>query len=525
MTPEEVQKIAEQLDALRNTDPAGCVERATRLIHDAEAAREDLHLAKFLVLRAKANRSIWKFDGAVADLLRAKNLYAFFNDIAGLAVVTNGLGLLAKDRGQLHEAKAHLEEALGFSAKANDFDSEIRVCLNLASLCSTIGEFDAAMRYTEQARIREKGTPLEGWSLLALANLLAVCGQYYEAIELLTECLTSTISTNNLYFANQVLGNIGAAFTDLKKHDEAYPYLLRSLEGHLATNNKTSQLLGYINVGRCLAELHRFDEAINYLDLAILLANKKGDDYWVIMSRIIYAYVLTLNGNAAGALEYIEQVSTLEGFEEHSKDSHNVLAKIYRQVGNTEKALYHLVEHDRLAEQIHISEAARRIKAANAVIALEREKNAFALQKLRTETAEQQLAGSTAQLVAQTELLKDIRLRLADVIRIISPSDPVVPHLQKILKNIPCNQVDWERFDMQFKAAHPEFTKKLLDRHPTLTPMQVRICCLLRMNLRSEEIAQLLCVTDRAVEFHRLNVRKKMNLAKSDNLSLVLAKM
>ncbi len=103
--------------------------------------------------------------------------------------------------------------------------------------------------------------------------------------------------------------------------------------------------------------------------------------------------------------------------------------------------------------------------------------------------------------------------------------DGAAKELRERLKTLPCKAVDWEKFDTQFKAAHPEFTKKLLEKYPELSPTELRICLLVRMNLKSEDIARLLCLSERTVENHRNHIRQKMKLKRSEELAIVLAKM
>ena len=69
---------------------------------------------------------------------------------------------------------------------------------------------------------------------------------------------------------------------------------------------------------------------------------------------------------------------------------------------------------------------------------------------------------------------------------------------------------------------HPDFIRKLTERAPDLTATEVRICTMLRMNLKSHEIAQIFCTTEKGVEFHRGNIRKKLHLKKEEKLPVVL---
>ena len=147
------------------------------------------------------------------------------------------------------------------------------------------------------------------------------------------------------------------------------------------------------------------------------------------------------------------------------------------------------------------------------------------LHRLRAEQSEKELSNSTLQLVAQTELLSELRDGILGIARRFPLPDGAAKELRERLKVLPCKSVDWKKFDTQFKAAHPEFAKKLLEKFPKLTPTEVRICSLLRMNLRSAEIARLFCLSERTIEHHRANVRTKLKLKTSDDLMKILAMM
>ena len=47
------------------------------------------------------------------------------------------------------------------------------------------------------------------------------------------------------------------------------------------------------------------------------------------------------------------------------------------------------------------------------------------------------------------------------------------------LKALPCKSIDWDKFEAQFAAAHPEFKLTLMQTYPDLSKMEQRICTLL----------------------------------------------
>ena len=65
------------------------------------------------------------------------------------------------------------------------------------------------------------------------------------------------------------------------------------------------------------------------------------------------------------------------------------------------------------------------------------------------------------------------------------------------------NQADWVLFESYFNSTHQNFMDRLRQRYSDLTTGDLRICCLLRMNLSTKEIASLMNVSVRAIELRR----------------------
>jgi AraC family chitin signaling transcriptional activator len=82
---------------------------------------------------------------------------------------------------------------------------------------------------------------------------------------------------------------------------------------------------------------------------------------------------------------------------------------------------------------------------------------------------------------------------------------------------------DWKTFEEQFGLVHSSFLQTLSIRCPDLTPSELRVSAMLKMNLASKEIARLLHISLRAVETYRYRVRAKLGLDTKVNLSTYLA--
>lgn len=85
--------------------------------------------------------------------------------------------------------------------------------------------------------------------------------------------------------------------------------------------------------------------------------------------------------------------------------------------------------------------------------------------------------------------------------------------------------MDWRDFDVQFNELDFDFAHKIYHTYDNLTMAEYRICQLIKINLKNKEIGDVLGLSIRTVETHRLNIRKKMRLKKGENLSLIINSM
>jgi DNA-binding NarL/FixJ family response regulator/DNA-binding CsgD family transcriptional regulator len=93
--------------------------------------------------------------------------------------------------------------------------------------------------------------------------------------------------------------------------------------------------------------------------------------------------------------------------------------------------------------------------------------------------------------------------------------------ISRVLKSIDENvkfENDWYRIKAHFEKIHPEFFDRLRQNYPGLTPNDHKLAALLRMNLSTKEISQILKITAPSTEISRIRLRKKLGLPKSANL-------
>ncbi len=94
--------------------------------------------------------------------------------------------------------------------------------------------------------------------------------------------------------------------------------------------------------------------------------------------------------------------------------------------------------------------------------------------------------------------------------------------LQRAGRKIESNlneQEDMMAFKIQFEKIHPNFFKKLTAQCPKLTSHDLKYCAYIRLNMTTQDIANLLYVEKKSVEMSKYRIKKKLGLEKGERLS------
>jgi DNA-binding CsgD family transcriptional regulator len=120
----------------------------------------------------------------------------------------------------------------------------------------------------------------------------------------------------------------------------------------------------------------------------------------------------------------------------------------------------------------------------------------------------------TLQLARKNEFLQSLNTQV-DQMR--SAADgTVVNAARKISRQIMMDiesEEDWELFLASFREVHRDFLDQLLHSFPDLTKSELRLACLMKMNLSAKELAALLNITPDGIKKARYRLRKKMQVA------------
>ena len=123
------------------------------------------------------------------------------------------------------------------------------------------------------------------------------------------------------------------------------------------------------------------------------------------------------------------------------------------------------------------------------------------------------------ELEQKTEILSKIKERIAELYTKVD--DPTRVELISIVNAIKLssnNKKLWDDFKLYFEKTDPNFLLILAQKYPDLTPIDLKYCCYLKMNMSNDDIGSLLGINQESVRTHKYRLKKKMSLAKEQDL-------
>jgi DNA-binding CsgD family transcriptional regulator len=70
----------------------------------------------------------------------------------------------------------------------------------------------------------------------------------------------------------------------------------------------------------------------------------------------------------------------------------------------------------------------------------------------------------------------------------------------------------WKKLEEDLAHLRPDFLRTLISNCPSLTKREQLVCALIRMNMQSWQIAEVLATSEENVNNHRYNIRRKLGL-------------
>ncbi len=403
---------------------------------------------------------------------------------------------------------------------------------------------------------------------LNLGMALSAHGDYIEAVDALDKALKIKQDLGDQFGEAVVYNQIGTIFIEINDLAKAEWYFLKARPLFELLGHKQSEGTVWYNLGRIYLLSERWESAnhslgraeklfigldIPYDELCIMqqkaaLATKVGK---FVFAEQLISQGLQMSKNIKAREFEVEFLMQLAGVRDLSDDfdtSINIylealeiakeqsllpriakilqtIAALHKKKGNYCDALEYFEEFHTVQEQIIHAQAARHLNGMQVIHETE-------IHRKNEEIAYTQIAHleSLIEISNQSILMykKELNKFKSGILTITNQKDKeenIVRQVKMKLRESPVMQETWDSYLEIFSKVHPEFQATLEKKHQNLTSMEVKVCVLIKAGLMTDEIAQILSLSERTIENKRLQIRKKVGLGERGSLSGLLRQL
>jgi DNA-binding CsgD family transcriptional regulator len=140
--------------------------------------------------------------------------------------------------------------------------------------------------------------------------------------------------------------------------------------------------------------------------------------------------------------------------------------------------------------------------------------------KEQLEAKNRELGSKALEMLRINETLKEIIEKLEKFDNESAKDERTGSQLREISSGLEMQLRDnsWNEFEKIFNNIHSAFFKKLLETCPDLSPTEIKIAALLKLNLSTKEIAAITFKSEAGIKSARFRLRQKLGLPKDESL-------
>lgn len=399
-------------------------------------------------------------DSAIHYLLQSLDTYNKLEALSNVAEVARDVGRIYRDSNELNNAATYFEQSKKLYRETRQQNNAFLLHIDVAHIALKQSDWQQATTLIDEAEMYF--TEVGDWQQVQQCRfqraLIAMARGEYD---------TSILLLNDV----------------LKQSEKLSPLFCFQL---------------WYELGSCYKQLHKHDEALRHLHKA---------------------------------LDYAEKLSQTEKLNNENVQVLYTLSSVYKQMQNYEQALAYHKQYESLKYQLFAQQSKLREEQLEIIHQLEKhQQNAeksretlFHAQQ-QVQHKDRELSDFALRIVEKQELLEMIERGVEGLMQ--ATQDQRSPKLLSLLRSVKREaamvEEDWNSFQSQFEGMQQDFIQVLSRKYPSLSPTELKVCMLLRMRVSTKQIADIMRISPKAVENHRVSVRRKMGLDRSTDLVTTL---
>lgn len=554
-----------------------------------EYALEQLSLSEKIDFKKGVARSLYhigvyfnnidQIDSARTYYNKSLNKFIEIEDIAGQVGVNHGIAILEYSLGEYDSALGLLDKNIGlYQTKLND-SSGLAISYDLKGTINTYkGNHRIALAETLKAlKILEKiDKPIrKADALNHLASIEFFLDNYKKANEYNFQALKIYKKFNDKYYEAQVLNDIGNTYFYLDNYKEAINYLEQSILLSREMNVQDIEATSINNLGKTYTKLGQFDKAISNLNQGLILVEKTKSTNKIVEALNNLGMAYNQMNQPEKALSYFNRgilIADTIGVKENQRIGYYNRSLSHEKMNAYKASLYDYRKYKSISDSILNTTKSQQIEELRTIYETEKKEQEIALQKNEIDLLEQKAEINNLQRLllgvglllsligfyALRQKMKRNRLEKEKVdaelefkkkeltthaLHLAKKNETLESLKQKaeelkegengqgykqLIQTINFDLQDdnnWENFAKYFEEVHTDFNSTVKNKFPEVTSNELRLMSLLKMNLSSKEIANILNISQEGIKKARYRLRKKLGITTEDSLEALVMQL
>ncbi|MBN7812193.1 tetratricopeptide repeat protein [Algoriphagus sp. H41] len=499
--------------ALKN--PQRAFELLTERI-ESERGEDDLERARIQSLRGKLLLDFGLYQEASVTLYEAEEVFAQEDCAPCLAKNHNYLGeLYYKIKGVQAALDRHFQ-ALAVFEKVGDREELAKTQGFIGTMYEKLEDYPEAIRYQKLALATLKDSPQSLAGAFVLENL----GSIYEDLE--------RYDSSSMYFSKALALNLELGdsthlpgnlnnLADIERKTGNYELAMQLSEKAKAASealgNLYQQKSALVDISKTFSLMGNYDLAYQRLEEARRL------DEEIFSAET--ARQLSIQETQYRLQQQIAQIRQLEQESDFEDKFRALLVFLLLLLVGIGLLIFNRQKLKIRSGKALLEQQEKMLQIKERLIATEKENINLleARMSVEVESQSKALTAQTVHLLEKNQMLEGIRQKLKNSLD-VEPKDQK-KRIRHLIKQIDYNfsqDADWEDFKNNFEKVHQDFFKSISKDRLELTPAEMKLASLIRMNLSSKEIAATLGISPESLRIARYRLRKKLGLQKGESL-------
>lgn len=464
---------------------------------DILGRRDDQYrLSNAYGIKSRINQSMGNYNIAYQNALQAVNILEDFDKPIRLADALVHLSDVEYVLGNINKAIQHNERSLFIYREFDDVMYQAQVLSNLGGMLVETGDHEQALTYLNQAlemADSAQTVSIRANTLNNLADMYLQTGQPNESLRQVDEALELFTQINDQHGKVQSLLLIGKNRISSQQYVTANAELTKALQIAADRSLLPEKAKAYQLRATAMEESSNLGQAIEDLK-----------NYKILSDSIF----------AAEKMEQIEELRII--YETEKKDQEIELQRFHLQLMQEKQ------KNNRISIALLIILLV--FVVVTTFLTIKYLRNKLQRKKMEYETSQKLLTMKKREMTTQVLQIaqkNEMIAELKETMEKWKSKSPDPAFYRQILTKInmdTANENAWVRFRVYFDEMHQGFEEKIKEIAPYITPGEMRLIALIKLNLSSQEMASVLNISADGIKKARYRVRKKLKLQQGESL-------